>query len=531
MNDAALPRSAVGTVYLVGAGPGDPGLLTLRGAELIAAADAVVYDALANPALLEHARTNVELHDVGKRAGRHSRTQDEINALLVELAARHASVVRLKGGDPFVFGRGGEEALALRAAGVPFEIVPGVTAGVAAAAYAGIPVTQRGMAATLTFATGHEDPDKPGSDLDWAGLARVGGTVVFYMGVGRMAENFRRLVDAGRSADTPAAIIEWGTYARQRTVSGTIATLPDLAARAGIGAPALIVVGGVVHLRDSLRWFDVRPLTGMRVVVTRARAQASSLARALTDLGAEVIEFPTIRIAPPSDLAPLQDAVRRLPEFGWIVFTSANGVEAFFAALCSAGLDARALAGARLCAVGPATAAALARHGLRADLIPPEYVGDAVVGALAGAGELREARVLLVRAEVARAALPDELRARGATVHEVAVYQTLPDAGDAARVRELFAARQVDVVTFTAGSTVRNFAALVGPDLGGAAVISIGPRTSEAARAAGYEVAAEAGVHTVEGVVAAVRALAASRLTGAPAQDADAAAAALSPSS
>ncbi|HEX6040737.1 uroporphyrinogen-III C-methyltransferase, partial [Longimicrobium sp.] len=318
-----------GTVYLVGAGPGDPGLLTLRAAELMERADVLVYDALVSPAIMERAPRAERVY-VGKRGGEHHRTQDQINAILVDLARRHRTVVRLKGGDPFVFGRGGEEALVLMRAGIPFEVVPGVTAGIAAPAYAGIPVTQRGMAASVAFVTGHEDPTKPDTDVDWAHLARGVGTVVFYMGVGKMAENFRRLVEHGRGADTPAAAIEWGTYPRQRTVTGTLETLPAIAKEAGIGAPSLIVVGEVVALREELGWWDRRPLSGKRIVVTRARAQASDFAAELEALGAEVVQFPTIRIVPPADEAPLLEAAAQAGSYDWIVFTSVNGVERFW---------------------------------------------------------------------------------------------------------------------------------------------------------------------------------------------------------
>jgi uroporphyrinogen III methyltransferase/synthase len=495
------------TVYLVGAGPGDPGLLTLRAAELVARADVLVYDALVNPAILHARRADAEMVYVGKRGGDHSRTQDEINALLVELGTGQRSIVRLKGGDPFVFGRGGEEALALRDAGVPFEVVPGVTAGVAAAAYAGIPVTQRGMTSSLTLLTGHEDPKKADTDLDWEALARVG-TLVFYMGVGRMEENFRRLSGAGKPADTPAAVIEWGTYARQRTVTGTISTLPALAKEAGIGAPALVVVGDVVTLREQLRWFDARPLSGRRVLVTRARAQASELAEALEVLGAEVVQFPTIRIADAPDAAALRDAAARAGEFDWIVFTSANGVERFWAALAESGRDTRALGRARVCAIGPATAAALAARGVRADLVPGEYIGEGVVDALGSADDLSGKRILLPRAEIARSALPDGLRERGAEVVEVAAYRTVPDGAEAESVRERLAKGEIDYVTFTASSTVRSFVDLAGTDLGGAKVVSIGPITSNTARELGLSVDAEATEYTIPGLVAALRELA-----------------------
>jgi uroporphyrinogen III methyltransferase / synthase len=493
-----------GTVYLVGAGPGDPGLLTLRAAELMERADVLVYDALVSPAILERS-TRAERVYVGKRGGEHHRTQEQINAILVDLARRHQTVVRLKGGDPFVFGRGGEEALVLMEAGIPFEVVPGVTAGIAAPAYAGIPVTQRGMAASVAFVTGHEDPTKPDTDVDWAHLARGVGTVVFYMGVGKMADNFRRLVEHGRAPETPAAAIEWGTYPRQRTVAGTLATLPALAREAGIGAPSLIVVGEVVALRDSLAWWDRRPLSGRRIVVTRARAQASDFAAALEALGAEVVQFPTIRIAPPADEAPLLRAAGEARRFDWIVFTSVNGVERFWDALQRQRCDARALGGVRVCAIGPATAAELARHGITADVVPDEFVAEAAVQALASADAMQGRRILLPRAEVARDVLPRQLRELGAEVVEVAAYTTVQDGTDAERVRGLFRRGEVDAVTFTASSTVRNFVDLVGTDVGGAKVASIGPVTSGTARELGLAVDVEAAEYTVPGLLAAIR--------------------------
>ncbi|HYW12021.1 MAG TPA: uroporphyrinogen-III C-methyltransferase [Longimicrobium sp.] len=493
-----------GTVYLVGAGPGDPGLLTLRAAELMERADVLVYDALVSPAIMERAPRAERVY-VGKRGGEHHRTQDQINAILVDLAGKHRTVVRLKGGDPFVFGRGGEEALVLAQAGIPFEVVPGVTAGIAAPAYAGIPVTQRGMAASVAFVTGHEDPTKPDTDVDWAHLARGVGTVVFYMGVGKMAENFRRLVEHGRAADTPAAAIQWGTYPRQRTVTGTLETLPAIAKEAGIGAPSLIVVGEVVALREPLAWWDRRPLSGRRIVVTRARAQASDLAQALETLGAEVIRFPTIRIVPPADGAPLRAAAAEAGSFDWIVFTSVNGVEHFWSALGEQGRDARALGGVKVCAIGPATAVELGRRGIVPDVVPDEFVAEAALQALEAADGLRGKRILLPRAEVARAVLPDGLRARGAEVVDVVAYTTMQDGADAERVRGLIDRGEVDAVTFTASSTVRNFADLVGADVGGAKVASIGPVTSGTARELGLAVDVEAAEYTIPGLVQAIR--------------------------
>jgi uroporphyrinogen III methyltransferase/synthase len=494
-----------GTVFLVGAGPGDPGLATIRAVELISAADVIVYDALVNPALLEPRSPQAELVYVGKRAGEHSRTQDQINALLIEQARRHAVVVRLKGGDPFVFGRGGEEAVALVEAGVPFEVVPGVTAGVAAAAYAGIPVTHRAVSSSVTFVTGHEDPLKPDSDVDWVHLARGVGTVVFYMGVGQMEGNFRRLIKAGRAPETPAAVVEWGTYARQRTVIGTLATLPVLAQQAAIGAPAITVVGDVVQLRDAIRWFEARPLFGKRIVVTRARAQASDLASTLEALGAEVIQFPTIRIVDAPDAEPLRRAAAEVDRFDWIVFTSVNGVSRFWSALREGGRDTRALSGVSVCAIGPATAAAVEIEGVHPDLVPDRYVAEAIVEALIDEGDLRGSRILLPRAEVARSVLPDSLREHGAEVVEVTAYRTVPDGSEIEGMRERLRSGTVDMITFTASSTVQNYVDLLGAEVGDARVASIGPITSRTAGELGLTVDVEAAEYSIPGLVQAVR--------------------------
>jgi uroporphyrinogen III methyltransferase/synthase len=494
----------MGRVYLIGAGPGDPKLLTLRGAELLAAAGVVVYDALVHPAVLEHAPEGAQRYFVGKRGGEASATQESITNLVVELAGKHEVVVRLKGGDPFVFGRGGEEAEALVAAGIPFEVVPGVTAGVAGPAYAGIPVTHRGLAASVTFVTGHEDPAKERSDVDWTQLASVGGTVVFYMGVRRMADNLARLVERGRSPHTPAAVIEWATYPRQRTITATLGTIAEEAERAGVWPPALVVVGEVVGLRDRLSWFETRPLFGKRVLVTRARPQASDFAAQLEAFGAEVVQFPTIRITEPTDPEPLRAAVKRVEGYDWIVFTSVNGAERFWREMRAAGRDARSLAGVHLCAIGPATAAALEMEGVRADLVPDRFVAEAVVEALAAEVELKGARVLLPRAEVAREVLPALLRRHGATVDDVAAYRTDPDTRESAQLRDRLEAGEIDLVTFTSGSTVRNFVDAMGASMGGARVASIGPITSATARELGLEVAVEATEHTIPGLVRAI---------------------------
>ena len=495
---------AKGTVYLVGAGPGDPGLITVRAVERLRDADVVVYDALVHPDLLEHAPPEAERIFMGKRAGQPSAGQDAINDLLVRLAGTHRRIVRLKGGDPFVFGRGGEEALVLRAEGIPYEVVPGVTAAVAASAYAGIPVTHRGIASSVAFVTGHEDPEKDDSDVDWAHLARGVGTVVFYMGVRRMAANLERLREAGRPGDTPAAVIQWGTFPTQRTVVGTVDTLPQLTAEAGIGAPAITIVGEVVRLRDRMAWFENRPLFGRRVVVTRARAQASDLVARLSEMGAEVIQFPTIRVVQAPDVEPLRRAAREAAGYDWIVFTSVNGVQRFWAQLRAAGLDTRALHGVSLCAIGPATAAAIELEGATADLVPERFVAEGVIDAMRATGELAGRRILLPRAEQARSVLPEELRRSGAQVDDVVAYRTVLDGSGAEDLRRRLDEGRVDLITFTASSTVRNFVELVGAEIGAARVASIGPITSATARELGLPVHVEASTHSIPGLLAAL---------------------------
>jgi uroporphyrinogen III methyltransferase/synthase len=495
--------AAKGFVSLIGAGPGDPGLLTLRGVDALARADAVVYDYLANPALLSHANPDAERIYVGKQAGRHTLSQDEINALLVERGLAGQRVARLKGGDPFVFGRGGEEALALTQAGIAFEVVPGVTSAVAAPAYAGIPVTHRGLASSVAIVTGHEDPAKDEPALDWARLATGVDTLVFLMGVGNLPEIVEALLAHGRPASTPVAVVRWGTLPDQQTVSGTLADIVDKVRETGLKPPAVTVVGAVAALRDRLRWFEAQPLFGQRVLVTRTREQAGALSARLRALGAEAIELPTIRILPPDDWAPLDAAIAALTGLDWIVFTSANGAGHFWERLQAAGLDARALHGIRLAAIGPATAAELEAHGLRADFVPGEYVAEAVA---AGLGEVRGLRVLLPRADIARPALADFLRQAGAEVAEVAAYRTVRPEGDPAELRKLLAG--VTVATFTSSSTVRNLADMardagleLAAALGQALIACIGPITAETARERGLAVHLVADEYTVDGLV------------------------------
>jgi uroporphyrinogen III methyltransferase/synthase len=490
-----------GVVYLVGAGPGDPGLMTIRSLELLASADVILHDRLIPGRALAAAREDAELVNVGKRPGTTPISQEEIEALMVEHARQGRSVVRLKGGDPFVFGRGGEEAEALAAAGVEFEVVPGVTAGVAAPAYAGIPVTHRDDASAVAFLTGHEDPGKEDSALDWGALARFPGTLVLYMGVRRLPEIAERLVAAGRHPDEPAAVIERGTWPRQRTVAAPLAELPRAAEEAGIAPPAVTVIGAVAARRDAIGWLGRRPLHGRRVVVTRARAQASGLAATLTALGAEVIELPAIRIVPRLDTPEVRAAVHDLHAYALVCLTSPNGVRLLFEAMAAQGRDARALANATVAAIGPGTAAALRESGVIADIVPERFVAEALVEALSRF-EVEGKPVLVARAAESRDVLPEALRERGGDVDVIALYETVaePPAPDA-----LEAAQEADYVTFTSSSTVRNFIAAVDGRLPPhARVVSIGPVTSEAAREAGLNVAVEAERHDPEGLVEAL---------------------------
>jgi uroporphyrinogen III methyltransferase/synthase len=475
--------------------------MTARSLELIAAADAIFHDRLIPPGALDGAREDAEVVYVGKAPGAPTVPQGEIEERLIAAARSGKSVVRLKGGDPFVFGRGGEEGEALREAGVEFEVVPGVTAGVAATAYAGIPVTHRDDASGVAFVTGHEDPEKPETALDWEALASFPGTLVFYMGVGRLAQNGARLVAAGRDPEEPAAAIERGTMPGQRTVVATLSTLAEVVAREGIAAPALIVVGPVVARREELAWLERRPLQGRRVVITRARAQASSLSAALRALGAETVELPAIRIEPRIESEEVRAAVAAIAEYELVCVTSANGARLLFEALAVAGLDSRALSGARLAAIGPGTARALAEHGILADLVPERSVAEGLVEALARV-EVEGKRVLVARPAAARDLLPDALRERGAEVDIVALYETVRESPSP---EALEAARAADYVTFTSASSARNFAETLGGGLpDGARAVSIGPLTSEAARAAGFEVAVEATRHDIDGLVEAL---------------------------
>jgi uroporphyrinogen III methyltransferase/synthase len=446
----------------------------------------VVYDYLANPRLLRYAKPGVELVYVGKQAGQHTLPQEEIGRLLVARAAEGRIVARLKGGDPFIFGRGGEEAEELAAAGIPFEVVPGVTSAVAAPAYAGIPLTHRDFTSTVAFVTGHEDPVKGETGIAWEKIATGIGTLVFFMGVGQLPEIVANLTRHGRPPSTPAAVIRWGTRAEQQVVTGTLADLPERCRE--MKPPALIVVGEVVALREKLRWFEALPLAGKRILITRAREQASGFAAVLEAAGAEVLEFPTITFAPPESWAPLDEAIGRLREYRSVIFTSANGVRFFWERLQAAGRDVRDLSGITVCAIGPATAAALLSRGVRADVVPTEFRAEALVEAVAatvGPDGLRGSRVLLVRAAEAREVIPEELTRRGAQVDVAPAYRTVKGAADTEEIRAMLRDGKIHAVTFTSSSTVRHFLDLVGEESGrllqGVVVASIGPITAETA--------------------------------------------------
>ncbi|MFZ5451523.1 MAG: uroporphyrinogen-III C-methyltransferase [Thermodesulfobacteriota bacterium] len=468
-------------VYLVGAGPGDPGLITVKGREVLKQAQVVVYDQLASPELLKEASADAEIIYVGKKAGAHALPQEGINQLLVDKARAGLTVVRLKGGDPFVFGRGGEEALALAAAGLTFEVVPGVTAAVAVPAYAGIPVTHRRLASLVTFITGHEDPTKETSAIPWEVLAQTQGTLVFLMGVKNLADNCRRLLAGGRAPRTPAAVIEQGTTTEQRTVTGVLENIAAVAQEANIKPPAILVVGEAASLRESLKWWETRPLWGKTVVVTRTREQASALVALLAAAGARCLEVPTLEIAPPDDFTPLDQALANLSRYRWIIFTSANGVAAFMERLLGQGQDVRALGGAQIAAIGPATAQALGTWGLKADVVPRAFRAEELLEALSPlvtAGD----RILLARAQVAREVLPQGLARLGAQVNVIPVYQARPPGGIPPEAEAAFQQGRVDILTFTSSATVHNFIRLLGPErfqalAQKATVAAIGPIT------------------------------------------------------
>ncbi|NJD67508.1 MAG: uroporphyrinogen-III C-methyltransferase [candidate division NC10 bacterium] len=498
-----------GKVYLIGAGPGDPGLFKLRGVASLRQADVVVYDYLANPRLLSHARPDAELIYVGKKGGHaDAAMQAEIDRLLIEKARTGKVVARLKGGAPFVIGRGGEEGEELFLAGIPFEVVPGVTSAIAVPAYAGIPLTHRDYASTVAILTGHEDPSKQGSVIDWEKVATGIGTLVFLMGYAKLSAIVEKLLAHGRAQETPAAVMRWGTKPEQETIVGTLDTIVSLAQMRGLGPPAILVVGDVVRLRERLNWFERRPLFGRRIVVTRTREQAGRFAELLETQGAEVVEVPLIEIVPPQSWEPLDRAIERLESYRWVIFTSVNGVDAFFRRLRELRQDARRLGAARVCAIGPATAAGLEAQQIIPDVVPAEFRAEGIIEAL-GPHDLRGAKVLIPRAEVARDLLPMELAQRGATVDVVPVYRTVPSGTARDVLKPLLQDRQVDLITFTSSSTVTNFVeALAQEDLKaiceGVRIACIGPITKETAERVGLTVDIMPQQYTIPAFTAAI---------------------------
>lgn len=493
-----------GKVYLVGAGPGDPGLMTLRGREALEKAEVVIYDYLANEEFLKFAPPDAERIYVGKKGGDHTLSQDGINELLVK-KGRDNVVVRLKGGDPFVFGRGGEEAQVLVAAGIPFEVVPGVTAAISVPAYAGIPLSHRDHTASMAFVTGHEREDAEDTKIAWDKLATGVGTLVFFMGVKNLPEICRKLTSHGRPGKTPVAVIRWGTTPAQQTVIGTLNNIVDKVREAKLQPPAITVVGDVVNLREELNWFESRPLFGKRIVVTRAREQASDFKSMLTEMGASCIEFPTIEIQPPPSWHELDAAIGRLSSYDWAIFTSVNGVRFFLQRLHAMELDVRELKGVKLAAIGPRTAEALENVGLRVDLVPSEYRAESILEALAET-ELRECRFLIPRAMIARDVLPETLRAKGAHVDVVPAYLTVIPRDRGPEIAAQFRGGEIHCLTFTSSSTVGNFFSLFDPGeilplLKGVAIACIGPITAETAVKQGLEVHIMPEEYTIPGLV------------------------------
>jgi uroporphyrinogen III methyltransferase/synthase len=499
-----------GKVYLVGSGPGDPGLLTLKAKECIEKADVVVYDYLANRVFLEYARKGAELIYVGKEGGRHTMSQDNINSLIVSKAHQGLNVVRLKGGDPFIFGRGGEEALELVKAGISFEVVPGVTSAIAVPAYAGIPLTHRDFTATVAFITGHEDPAKETSGIAWDKLATGIGTLVFLMGVGNLPKIAASLMEHGRSSDTPVAVIRAGTVPEQRTLTGSLGNIADKAQKEHIKPPAIIVVGDVVSLRKELNWFEERPLFGKRIVVTRAREQASDFLACLSELGAECVEFPTIEVIPPSSWKELDRAIGNLESYQWLVFTSVNGVKYFFERLEDSGQDVRNLKGIRIAAIGPKTADAIHGKGVKPDLVPEEYRAEAVVEAFRK-HRVAGSRILLPRAAEAREVLPQELEKMEATVEVVEAYRTVKPEGDRDEIRAMLGKGDIHMVTFTSSSTVNNFMEMFEGEsdqllkwMEKVTVACIGPVTAKTAEERGLSVRITPSDYTIEALAKAI---------------------------
>jgi len=499
-------EASPGLVSLVGAGPGDPGLITVKAMDRLRTADAVVYDRLSDPGLLAQARPDAEMFDAGKGPGDVRMTQDEINALLVKLSSAGKSVCRLKGGDPFVFGRGGEEAMALSQKGLPFDVVPGVTSSIAAAAYAGIPITHRAVSTSFTVVTGSEDPAKPDSQLNWDALAALPGTLVFLMGWRALPAITRELISRGASPDRPAALVQWGTTPKQRSVTGTLENIAEIGKTAGLGSPVAVIVGDVVGLRDGIAWFDNRPLFGKRVLITRTRSQASRLRIELESAGADCVEFPAISIVPVADPSLLDHALKKLGDYDWVTISSSNGARGLRARMDVLGMDGRTFANVKVAAVGPATGVAVREElGVTPDLVPDEYVSDAVLRDLNALG-MDGKRVLVIGSDIGRDILPDGLKALGATVDRVVGYETHRPDNSGDQLTAAFEDPGIDITTFTSSSGVDNLVDLAGgPDLINKTVTAaMGPITAERARERGLRVDIVASERTMKSLAAAI---------------------------
>ena len=499
-----------GKVYLIGAGPGDPGLITVKGLACIKKADVLVYDRLSSPRLLSHAKQECELIYVGKKPDRHTLRQEEINQLLVDKALEGKVVTRLKGGDPCIFGRVGEEAELLVDNGIEFEIVPGITSGIAVPAYAGIPVTHRDYNSSFAIVTGHEDPEKTESSIDWSKLATATGTIAFYMGISNLDFIVENLIRHGRSSTTPVALIRWGTRPEQWTLTGTLETIVELVKQHQFTSPAIILVGEVVNLREKLNWYEKKPLFGKRILVTRARSQASELSEMIEELGGEPYEFPTIRIEPPADTKPIEAALANLSSYDWVIFTSPNGVNYFMNYLKQFRVDIRAFGKARIACVGPKTAEILEGYGLIVDVLPAQFIAEGLLEAIEDQLQPGQ-KVLLPRADIARKMLPVELHKRGLEVTEIDTYETKMDASYVDEVIELFKEKSIQMITFTSSSTASNFYEALknaGEDVlslvAGVEIVSIGAMTSQTCRQLGLHVSREAHEATLQGLVNAV---------------------------
>ena len=494
-------------VYLVGSGPGDPGLITVKGLECIKKADVIVYDYLVNSVLLRNARKDVELIYVGKKGNQHTMEQDDINQLLVDKANENKIVTRLKGGDPYVFGRGGEEAIVLKDNNIAFEVVPGITAAIASPNYAGIPVTHRTCTSTFGLITGHEDPTKDQSDVDWEKLSTGLGTLTFYMGIKNLPNIVNQLIKHGRSKDTPVAVIRWGTTTHQETVTGTLSTIVKIAK--DIKPPAITIVGEVVNLRDQLNWFESRPLFGKTIIVTRSRDQASVFSDQLIELGANVLEYPTINITDPDDFGPLDRELENLGSTDWLIFTSVNGVDAFFNRIFELGRDVRDLKGVKICSIGPSTTERIKGFHVSIDCQPPKYVAESVVEALKKVEEIKGKRFLMPRTDIARSYIPQELEKLGAEVSDIVAYKTVLATDGDNIVLDKLKDGEVDIVTFTSASTVKNFVKIIGEDnlsafKNNVQFASIGPITNESAEEMDIDISIKAEEYTIPGLVQAI---------------------------